>query len=198
MILGINNQTNSNKNIVVSKTIQYLLDMEAHKITIDPKHEKVFNDFKTEIRNLEAILNEPENFIYEKINKLNRQVDLDREKTKAEIDILADGLIQQLETFEKQFKAEYKTKVDLTYFNSLSKTSKKQLAEYEKFLCFLSTKPEERDKQSRQSEITINNLKSKIIGLKAQLFSNISITYIPMEEKIQDLYGKLIINVKTN
>jgi DNA repair exonuclease SbcCD ATPase subunit len=189
---------NSNQNIVVSKTIQYLLDMEAHKFTIDPKYERVLNNFKTEIKNLEQILNEPENFIYEEINELKRQVDLDREKTKAEIDKLADDLIDQLETFEKQFKKEYKSKVNLKHYSSQAETSKQQLKEYEKYLSLLSSNSEERDKQSKQSEITINNLKSKIMELKGNLFSNVSITYKPMENKIQDSFSKLVIKVKKN
>ena len=187
---------NPNQNIVVSKIIQNLLDMEAHKITIDPKYERVFNDFKTEIRNLETILNEPESFIYEEINEVKRQVDLDREKTKSEIDKLADGLIQQLETFEKQFKEEYKANVDMKHYTSLVEASKQQFNEYEKFLSLLSTKPEERDEQSKQSEITINNLQYNIRELKRNLFSNKLFTYKPMEKKIQDLFGKLVLVIK--
>ena len=61
------------------------------------------NNFKTEIRNLERILNEPESFIKEKISQLKWEVDLDREKAKSEIDRLSDNMIQQLETYEKQF-----------------------------------------------------------------------------------------------
>ena len=94
------NKQNSNQNLIASKLIQNLLDMEAHKFTIDPKYDKVLNNFKTEIRDLETILNEPENFIYEEIHELKRQVDLDREKAKSEIDRLADDFIQQLETHE--------------------------------------------------------------------------------------------------
>ena len=41
-------------------------------------------------------------------SELNRQVDLDREKLKNEIDDLSDDLIKQLESCEKKFKAEYK------------------------------------------------------------------------------------------
>ena len=187
---------NSNQNFIASKIIQNLLDMEAHKFAIDPKYERVLNNFKKEILNFETILNEPENFIYEEFNELKRQVDLDREKSKNEIDRLADGLIEQLEAFEKQFKTEYKTKVDMKHFSSLMEASKQQLAEYEKFLYLLSTKAEERDKQRKQSEIVINNLIPEINELKRNLFSNKLITYKPMEKKIQDLYGKFIIKVK--
>ena len=190
------NEKTTNQNFKISKIVQAMLDIEAHRFNLNPKYEIILNNFKAEIRNLEAILNEPENFIYEEINELKRKVDLDREKAKIEIDKLADDLIEQLETFEKQFKREYKSKVDMKQFISLAETSKQQLAEYEKFLSLLSTNSEERDKQSKQSETTINNLQSKIKELKRNLLSNKLITYKPMETKIQDLYGKLIIKVK--
>ena len=185
------NKQNSNQNLLASKLIQNFLDMEAHKFKIDPKYTRVFTDFKTEIRNLETILNEPENFLYEEIHELKRQVDLDREKVKSEIDKLADDLIEQLETFEKQFKTEYKTNIDMKHYTSLAETSRQQLKEYEKYLNLLSSNSEERDKQSKQSEITINNLKSQIVELKKSLLSNKLITYEPMETKIQDLYGSM-------
>ena len=190
---------NPNQNIEVSKTIQYLIDIEAHKFTIDPKYERVLNNFKTEIRNLERILNEPESFIKEKINQLKVQVDLDREKTKSEIDRLADDMIKQLEAFDKQFIEEYNDSyVDLKYFISIFVTSNQQLADYEKFLSLLSTKAEERVKKRKESENLITNLQSNIEELKENLFSNISITYKPVKNKIQDLYGKLIIKVNIN
>ena len=147
------NEQISNQTFKVNETIQGLLDIEAHKFTIDPKCTRVFTDFKTEIRNLETILNEPENFIYEEINKLKRQVDLDREKAKADIDQLVDDLIEQLETFEKQFKAEYKTNIDINHFISLAEASKKQFAEFESCLNLLPNITEERDQQTKQSEI---------------------------------------------
>ena len=190
------NEQNLNKNFKVSKTIQYLLDMEAHKITIDPKYTRIFTDFKTEIGNLEIILNDPENYIYEEINEVKRQVDLDREKAKAEIDKLADDYIQQLETHEKQFKAQYKTNVDMNNLISLAEASKKQLNEYESCLNLLSNKTEQRDQQTKQSEITINNLKWKIEELKRQLFSNFAIKYNPMKNSLSELFGKLKIKVK--
>ena len=81
-----------------------MLETELHAIRMNPNYEKTLNNFKMEIRNLQTILKDPENFIYEEINELKRQVDLDREKPKGEIDELADDLIQQLESYEKKFK----------------------------------------------------------------------------------------------
>jgi hypothetical protein len=52
---------------------------------------------------LAVLLKDPENFIYEEINELKRKVDLDREKSKKEIDELANDLIQQLESYETTF-----------------------------------------------------------------------------------------------
>ena len=56
--------------------------------------------------------------------ELKRQVDLNREELKSQIDKLADGLIKQLESFEAEFKSEYKEKVDLEHYKGLIETSK--------------------------------------------------------------------------
>ena len=188
------NEQYSNQNFKVNEALQYLLDMEAHKFTIDSKYEQVFTDFKTEIINLESILNEPENVIYEEIHELKRQVDLDREIIKSRIDALADDIILQLELYEKQFKEEYKTFVNMKHFNSLVETSKQKLKEYEKCLSLFSTKAEEKDKQSKESKTAINNLQSKIKELKDELFLNFTIAYIPMT-KNENEFGKLRIKV---
>ena len=65
-------------------------------LEVDSKFEKIYENLKTEIGNLD---------------ELKRQVDLDREKLKSEIDDLADGFIQQLQSYEKKFEAEYKTEM---------------------------------------------------------------------------------------
>ena len=61
------NEPNSNKNFKVSKIIQELIEIEAHKFELDPKYERILNSLKTEIGNLEKISNDPENFIYVEI-----------------------------------------------------------------------------------------------------------------------------------
>ena len=69
------NERNTNQNLRISKLIQDLLEIEAHKFQIDPKYERVLDSFRTEISNLETAINDPENEIYEQINELKRQVD---------------------------------------------------------------------------------------------------------------------------
>lgn len=189
------NQQNTNQSLKPNEIIQSMLDIEAYKFEIDPKYQKIFESFKTEIENLEAVLNDPDNVIYEQINELKRQVDLNREDLKSHIDAMADKLIQQLESYGNQFRTEYKMKLDMKHYISLAETSKKQLNEYEKYLNLLSSKAEERDKQSDETEITLNNLQSKIKKLKVELFSNKSIIYKPMDINENELFGKLKIRV---
>ena len=119
-----------NQDFTVNKIIQDLIQVEFHEFKLNPKYENIFQSLKMEIRNLETILRDPQNCIYEEMSELKRQVDLEKESLKSEIDKLADGLIQQLETYEDRFKSEYKTKVDFDCYNNLVESSKKQLAEY--------------------------------------------------------------------
>jgi len=189
------NKENCNQNSNVNKLIQNFIEIEIHKFELDPKYEQIFNNLKMEIKKFEAILKDPEHVIYEEISELKRQVDLDREKLKNEIDELADGLIQQLESYEKRFKAEYKANIDFEYYNGLVESSRKQLDEYEKCLSLFSTKNQEKDEKCNECEKTIKVLQPSIIETKEKLFSNLSIVYNPMENNIKDGFGKLIIKV---
>ena len=100
---------------------------------------------ETEIENLETILKDPENYIFEEISELKRQVDLDRERLKSQIDEIADDLVHQLESHEKRFKSEYKSNVNLEDYNRLVETSRKQLGEFENFFNLFSNKNQERE-----------------------------------------------------
>lgn len=155
------NEQNSNKNFKVSKIIQELIEIEAHNFELDPKYERILNGLKTEIGNLENISHDPENYIYDEINELKRQVDLDRERLKTGIDDLADGLIQKLESYQIKFKAEFKAKnIELEEYKSLVESSKKSLIEYERCLNLFLVVNLERDKQSEQCQDLIKTLQS--------------------------------------
>ena len=155
----------------------------------------VLYDLKTEIVNIEAIVKDPENHIFEEINELKRQVDLDRERLIRDIDELSDDLIQQLESYAKKFKSEYKAKVDLEHYNNLLESSKKQLANYEQCLSLFSSKNQERYKSRIESENIIKQLKRKIKQFKENLLSNLSIKYEPKQNEMDDMFGTLIIEV---
>ena len=140
-------QENLTQNFNVNKLVTKLLEIELHKFKLEPKYELAFKNFKAEITNLERILKDPENYIYEEIAELKRQVDLDRERLKSQIDELANDLIQQLEAYEASFRAEYKSNVDLKHYNDLVESSRKQLDEYERCLCCFSTDIAEREER---------------------------------------------------
>ena len=186
---------NANSNLCVNKFIQNMLENELHKFQINSNYKETLNKFKKEIANLESILKDPDNVIYEEIHDIKRQVDLDRERSKVQIDELADGFIKKLEEYEQKFKSEYKSNVDLQSYDALVESSKRNLFEYERCLNLFSVKREERDEKTKQSEKEISSLKSKIKELNKKLFSNMSIRYRPIENEREDLFGKLIIKV---
>ena len=189
------NEEHSNQDFKVNTLIEKLIKRELQGFNLNPKYEKALEGLKIEIKNLATILNDPENYIDAEINELKRQVDLDRERLKSEMDKLADGLIHQLESFGNRFKTEYKTNVDLEHYNSFVVSSKKQLEEYQKFLGLLSVGNEERDEKSKENEKLIVNLKLKANELKKKLFLNESISYNPIKNHINKIFGKLVINV---
>ena len=172
-----------------------MIENNLHKFELDPQFKKVYESLKAQIRNLEAILKDPDMVIYEEIAELKRQVDLDREQLKSQIDEIANDTIQKLESYEAKFKAEYKAKIDLKHYNQLLESSAKQLSEYETCLNLFSTMHNERKEKSKESEEITKNLKPKIIELKDLLFSNLILRYNPMQNNIKNLFGKLIIKV---
>jgi chromosome segregation ATPase len=188
-------QENTNQNFNVNTLLQELLEIELHEFKLNPKYVKTLNNLEVDIKNLESILKEPQSYIYEEINELKRKVDLNREELKSQIDKLADGFIEQLKSYETRFKSEYESNVDFDYYNNLVESSKKQLAEYEKCLNLFSVEIEKRDEKYQESEALIGTIQPKIKELKEQLFSNVSIKYQHTEVNIENVFGKLIIQV---
>ena len=186
---------NLNLNFEVNKLVQDLIDNDLHNLEVDSKFKLIYNDLKTEIKKIETILKDPEHVIFEEISELKRQVDLEREKLKSQIDVLANDLIQRLESYEARFKTEYKTNVDFEHYHALVKSSRKQLEDYESCLNLFSTKHQERKEKCIESEKMIKNLQSEIKELNNRLVSNLSITYKPFKGNMEDLYGQIITNV---
>ena len=192
------NLENANQHFSINKLIQTLIENQLQEFEIDSNYKVRFNSLKVEITKLETLLKDPKNVIYDEMHELKRLVDLDRERLKLEIDTLADDFIQQIESYEKKFNSEYQTQVDLEHYQALVNSAKKHLAECERYFNSFSTKNKERDEKSVKSEKVINKLKSKILEFKEKLFANLLITYTPMENKIQDFFGNLMVKVGLN
>jgi hypothetical protein len=175
--------------------MQKMVENELHKFKINSNYKETLSKFKKEVVKLESILKDPDNVIYEVIHELKRRVDLDRERSKLQIDELADGFIKKLEELEQKFKSEYKSNVDLQSYDALVESSKRQLFEYERCLNLFSVKREEQDEKTKQSEKAISSLKLKKKELNEKLFSNLSIKYRQKQNEKEDLFGKLIIKV---
>ena len=190
------NVENANLNLSVNQAIQSLLGIQPYTFEIDSNYKLTLDRFKVEIKKLELLIKDPENYIYEKINELKWHADLDRERSKSQIEYLGCEIIQQLEFYERKFKSEYKSNVDFGYYNALLESSRQQMNEYEEVLNLFSAKKQERDEKSKQSEREMNMLQSKIKELKFRLFSNLSIHYKPIGSSVDNLFGKLVIKVR--
>ena len=101
-------------------------------------------------------------------------------------------MIQQLESFGSRFKSEYKTNVDLNYYNDLVESSKKQLAEYQHCLNLFSVENEQREEKCKGSDKLSRILQPNLTRLKTKLFSDSFLTYAQMEKDIKGFFGKLI------
>ena len=190
-------QENTNTNFKANKLIEELIKRDLHQFKINPNNERVLNDLKTAIQNLETELKDPENIIYEQISELKRQVDLDRERIKSEIDTLADGFIQQLESHGKRFKTEYKANKFFAFYNDLIELSKKRLAEYEQCLSLFSVDNKKRGEKCKQNERLVEELQFQLRELKETFCSNVSIKYKKKDINVEEIFGKLIIKVSS-
>jgi chromosome segregation ATPase len=185
---------NQNQNLRVNRLIQGFIENQLYKLEFNSDSKLKW--FKNEIEKLEVILKDPDNVIYEEISELKRLVDLDRETMKSKIDELANDIIQKLEAYEARFKAENVPNAGLEEYNALLESSRKQMAEYEKFLNLFATKKEERNEKSKQTEKTISNLQYKTNELKSKLFSNLSLFYKPTEHGVEHFFGELLVKVR--
>jgi hypothetical protein len=152
------------------------------------------NNLNFEINSLQAILKDPENLIYQEIHEIKRQVNLDREKLKSQIDDLADELIQKLEFYELKLKTEIKCNINMNDYKDLVRASKRQLNEYEDCLKKFSAQNEERDVKRKRCEKITKILQDSIKEVNEKIFST-SLSYKPMEVGVNEVFGKLIFKV---
>ena len=185
-----------NQNFTVNKLIESLVENELYKLEIDFNYNSTLNDFKTEIEKFEAILNKPKLYIHKEIKILMKQVITERKRLKSKINIQADNLLQQLKSYRTKFRTDLKKNVDLIDYNRLVESSRKQLKIYEKSLRLFSVNDNQRAKERKASLKLIDLMQTKFQEFKDKIFSNLSITYEPNENPIENLNGKLIVKVK--
>jgi len=183
-----------NQKIQINKVLKNLMEREILNLKIDPKYETIIKTLNDKIKQIEILHNDPENFIYNKFNELKRLVDLDRENAKVEIDKEADEIIQKLDSYEKEFKRECKSVVNLEYYGILIYNMRVDLNDYEKFFKSLKSTDDERENKSEEIEEMIIVLESEIKEFENKLMKNKTIEYDPMQTKISDIFGKLTVS----
>ena len=137
---------------------------------------------------------DPKNAIYTKISELKRQVDLDRETAKLKIDQAADKIINKLDKYESDLKAECHKISDSEYNASLVANMKIKLAEYESILRSLSKTHQDRENKSKEINHSIFILETEIQEYESKLFKNKTLEYQPMKNIIGPAFGKLILS----
>jgi hypothetical protein len=175
--------------------IQKLIENELHKFKIYPKYRDLISNFKFEIDAIEKIVNDPENLIYEKFSEIKRQVDLDREKTKSQIDDLANEIIEKLDGYEKEFRSDCKDKLNLNNYNDLISESKKQLDENSKYINLFSIENSDREEKSLEANKLITNLQSNRNILDKDLFCKKTFKYKESYLRVVDFFGRLIVSI---
>jgi hypothetical protein len=184
-----------NQNFTVNKLIESLVENELYKLELDSNYKLTLKDLKTQVEKFEAILKKPKRHIHNEINLLMKQVNTDRERMKSKINTQADNLLQQLKSYRAKFRNGLNKNVDLINYNRLVESSRKQLKTYEKSLRLFSVNDNQRAKERKASLKLIDLMQTKFQEFQDEIFSNLSITFEPNENQIENLNGKLIVKV---
>ena len=184
----------TNPKFQINKSLQVLInEAELHKFKLEPTYFQTLNEYKEKIAYIESIHKDPLNVIYEKISELKMDVDLDREKAKAEIDRLAETMMKKLNYLEDEFKAESSSKEISDYYDKVITIAKNNLNEYEKCLISMSFSEKERKKKRNDIRLSINYLNVEVNEYKTKLFNNKMFVYEP--RKAGNIFGKLVVIV---
>jgi hypothetical protein len=183
-----------NQNSKINKTLKDLVDeVELHKLKIDKMsaYKELLKSFEEKIESIELMNKEPDHFINNKFSELRRLVDLDREKAKTEIDTLADDMINELDSCEKELKSDCKSNPNAEYYTSLIKDMRSRSDDYEKFLKSLRHSIKDREKKSADVKQLVLNLDLEIEEFGNKLLKNKVIRYEPMRDEINNIFGQL-------
>ena len=194
----------NNKIFITNKIAQQLLEMKLVQ-----KLEKVqnanFGDIyaKTneEIENLELsfkeindLLKDPNNFIFETISNIKREVDLRKEKLKEKIDEISEEMIHKLDNYEKKCyenivinKLEEKT-------SDMFKEIQANLEEWnkeDKSILMVSNDSKRKEIQSKAIEFD-TKIFAALIDLKKELLMNKNWVYLENEKVTAEFEKELI------
>ena len=181
-----------NGGFVINKHIQKALEFKFH----DFKPSPIFDECKQLIKEtkeiadkVQAITDDPENFIYEYFSDLKRKVDLRREELKFKIDEYSDQLVQSIDASQlKCTQLSKGNKLMKEPFIELNDELNKIIKEFDIFE-FNDKKFEELKKKADVLRIKFNNI---MADYKITLLNNKKHSFEFKEEIVSDVLGKII------
>jgi len=101
-----------------NKIVTNLLEKRVNKISLNfsqfNDYRKIIHDLNKNLKEMETIQNDPENYIFEYFGELTRQVDLRRETLIEDIHKYSDELIQKIEKLKQDCVAKLKEASKIT------------------------------------------------------------------------------------
>ena len=179
----------------INKVLKNLIDRELNYLTIDKKFEDVLEQLKKKINQIENMHDDPENVIFTKISELKRQVDLDRENAKLKIDQAADKIINKLDSYEAELKAECHKISDSEYNASLVAGMKIKLTQYESICRSKGKTNQDSEKKCKEIEQATFILETEIQDYESKLFKSKTLEYQSMKNITGTVLGKLIVSL---
>jgi len=114
-----------------NKFAKHQLDLEINKIGLNfgqfKNYSKIIHDLNENLKEMETIRKDPENYIYEYFGELTRQVDLRRETLIRDIHEYSDELIQKIEKLKQERAAKSKEGTIITDDLEMIKTKMNDL-----------------------------------------------------------------------
>jgi Rad3-related DNA helicase len=92
------------KGFAINKSIQNALNIKLNTLKLNPVYEKCkreINDAENNIKNIENLEKDTENYIFEYFEELKRQVDLRREELKLKLENSSDQIIESIESHKE-------------------------------------------------------------------------------------------------
>ena len=89
------------KGFAINKSIQNALNIKLNTLKLNPVYEECkreINDAENNIKNIENLDKDTENYIFKYFEELKRQVDLRREELKLKLDNCSDEIIKSIES----------------------------------------------------------------------------------------------------
>jgi hypothetical protein len=186
------------KKFASNKTVEKLLKIQIDKFAnLGDIYVRTINQVKSledNFRQVNDLIKDPKNFIYEEISALKRDVDLRKEKLKQEVDKICAEMIAKLDKYQQEC---YENIASL----KIEKNNSGALLEVQKYLdkwtrdnnqlLIVSNDSKRQEMQTRAKELDIN-LFARYEALKEELMMNRVWFYIESETVVDDLQKELI------